>query len=183
MRRLLGLWALAACHAAKPEPRLAAGECAPSNDTLPASATAAPLAGEFRLHLAATAGPKQGARQDARLSLRPMDDSLRLPPPILGILDSTTRHPLMGVTEVDPSAVGGVATGDLGSTRPTAPGVLVLERHPARPAAPAEITLRLGADANRRGVLRYDGGYFALTVVESTPRDSPGPGPAGPPVG
>ena len=26
--------------------------------------------------------------------------------------------------------------------------------------------LRLGADANRRGVVRFDGGYFALTVRE-----------------
>jgi hypothetical protein len=168
---VFGLVVAGACHAAKPEPRLGTAECTPSSgDTLPASATAAPLAGEFRLHLVATAGSRKDARQDARLSLRPMDDSLRTPPLILGIRDTTTRHPLLGVTEVDPAALGGVPTGDLTSTRPTAPGVLVIERHPVRPGAPAEITLRLGADANRRGVVRYDGGFFALTVrrIDST---------------
>jgi len=172
--RLLILSLAMACHSARPEiqpqdspsadARSTAGDCAPSTERLPSDATADGLAGEYRVRIVATAGAKTGAAQDARLLLRPVDDSLRRPSTVLGLRDSTTRLPLSGSIELDPAAVGAARTGDLLSLDPLAPGVLVLERHPIRPDAPAEIMLRLGSDANRRGVVRYDGGYFALTV-------------------
>jgi hypothetical protein len=93
-----------------------------------------------------------------------MDDSLMAPPPLLGIRDTTTRYPVAGSADLDPAAIGATRTGDLGSLNPLAPGVLVIERHPPRADAPAEILLRLGAEANRRGVVRFDGGYFVLTI-------------------
>ena len=83
---------------------------------------------------------------------------------VLGVRDTTTSHPLAGTSDLDPTALGGVRTGDLTTDDPEAPGVLVIERHPAHEDAAAEIMLRLGSDANRLGVVRYDGGYFALTV-------------------
>jgi hypothetical protein len=172
--RLMILSIAMACHSARPEIQpqdsrsadalSTAGDCAPSTERLPSDATADRLAGEYRVRVVATAGAKTGARQDARLLLRPVDDSLRRPSTVLGLRDSTTRLPLSGSIELDPAAVGAARTGDLLSLDPLAPGVLVLERHPVRPDAPAEIILRLGSDANRRGVVRYDGGYFALTV-------------------
>ena len=121
--------------------------------------------GEYHVRFVATAGPKQGATEDGRVTLRPMDDSLVAAPPVLGIRDSTTRHPLVGSAQIDVDALGATRTGELASADMHAPGVLVIERHPIQPAARAEIMLRLGAEANRRGIVRYDGGYFALKVL------------------
>jgi hypothetical protein len=168
----MALLAVAACHSpaptTKPATKAAADTCvAPSSD-LPRSAIAARLAGEYRLHLVPTAGPRSAEAVNAHLRLAPLADSLQVPPPMLGVQDTTTRYPLAGSTDLDPALVGGVGTGDNASTDPTAPGVLVIERHPGADA-PASIMLRLGALANRRGLQRFDGGYFALTVRRVDP--------------
>ncbi len=73
--------------------------------------------------------------------------------------DSST--PLYGFTDIDPESVGAHRVGDPGSRDPSAPGVLVLERvEYGRPI----ITLRLGSDANRQDLVRYDGEYAVLSV-------------------
>jgi hypothetical protein len=166
--RLATLLAVGACHSATPATNPAANPatdtCAAPTGELPPSATGARLAGEYRLRLVPTAGPRSGEAVNANLRLAPLADSLQVPPPMLGVQDTTTRYPLAGSTDLDPALVGGVGTGDNGSTDPTAPGVLVIERHPGATGAPASIMLRLGALANRRGLARFDGGYFALTV-------------------
>lgn len=167
MRRVTGIGLLltvAACHSASPAAKPAADSCSAPAGELPRAATAADLGGEYRLRLVATSGPRSGTTADARLRLAPLPDSLQAAPPILGIRDTTTRYPLGGTVDLDPDAVGAVRTGDLGSTDPAAPGVLVIERRPIAPDAPPSVMLRLGADANRRGIVRFDGGYFALTV-------------------
>jgi hypothetical protein len=165
--RLVALLAVGACHSAAPETNRAASPatdtCAATTGELPDSATRAG-AGEYRLRLVATAGPRSGKAVDAHLRLAPLADSLRVPPPMLGVQDTATHYPLAGSTDLDPALVGGVSTGDNASTDPTAPGVLVIERHPDAADAPTRVMLRLGALANRRGVARFDGGYFALTV-------------------
>jgi hypothetical protein len=169
--RLLALLAIGACHApapaarpgAEPATKPAADSCAAPTGELPPSATAARLGGEYRLRLVTTAGARSGEAVDALLRLAPLADSLQVPAPMLGVQDTTTRYPLAGSTDLDPAIVGGVATGDNASTDPAAPGVLVIERHPVAAGAPG-IMLRLGALANRRGLARFDGGYFALTV-------------------
>jgi hypothetical protein len=176
-RRLVALLAFAACHsrapATKPATKSAAEPAAdtcaaPSSDLpqssgLPSSATGARLAGEYRLRLVATAGPHSGEAVNAHLRLAPLAESLQVPPPMLGVQDTTTRYPLAGSTDLDPALVGGVGTGDNASTDPTTPGVLVIERHRGADG-PTSLMLRLGALANRRGLQRFDGGYFALTV-------------------
>ncbi|KPK65214.1 MAG: hypothetical protein AMS21_05335 [Gemmatimonas sp. SG8_38_2] len=53
--------------------------------------------------------------------------------------------------------VGGPRLGASTSRDPRAPGVLVVEQG-------GQIVMRLGSEANRRGELRFDGGYFALWV-------------------
>lgn len=73
--------------------------------------------------------------------------------------------PLFGSTDVDVEAVGAVRVGNLSSQEPASPGVLVIE---SETGASPSILLRLGSDANRRDLVRFDGGYAVLTVVEVT---------------
>jgi hypothetical protein len=171
--RVVALLAVTACHSSAPAPKPAAkpaaDTCAAPSSELPDTATAARLSGEYRLRLAATAGPRSGQAVNAHLRLAPLADSLQVPPPMLGVQDTTTRFPLAGSTDLDPAAVGGVDTGDNASPDPIAPGVLVIERHPGATDAPASVMLRLGAVANRRGLTRFDGGYFALSVRRIDP--------------
>jgi hypothetical protein len=159
-----------ACHSAHPETQPMTNPCAPPSGVLPSTATAAGLAGEYRLHITATSGSNAGKWVEGGLRLRPLEDSLARVVLVLGVRDTTTTYPLVGTTDLEPADLGAVRIGELSADDPDAPGVLVIERHPARADAGAEIMLRLGADANRRGVVRYDGGYFALTVRSIGPR-------------
>jgi hypothetical protein len=153
-----------ACHQARPEAQLSADSCRPPTGTLPRTATADGLAGDYRLHITATSGSRSGRWVEGSLRLRPLSDSLARSVVVLGVRDTTTSHPLAGTADLDPAALGAVRTGNLADETDEAPGVLVIERHPVQPDAGAEIMLRMGSDANRRGVVRYDGGFFALTV-------------------
>jgi hypothetical protein len=71
--------------------------------------------------------------------------------------------PLFGSTDVNVEDVGAVRVGSLSSQDPASPGVLVIE---SETGTNPSILLRLGSDANRRDLVRFDGGYAALTVVE-----------------
>jgi len=73
--------------------------------------------------------------------------------------------PLFGSTDVNIESVGAVRVGTLSSQDPASPGVLVIESETG--AAPS-ILLRLGSDANRRDLVRFDGGYTVLNVEEIT---------------
>jgi hypothetical protein len=82
-------------------------------------------------------------------------------------VDTTVVYAAFGTTDVDLPAVGAVKVGSTTSRDPTRPGVVVLERRTTTEAGPAtQITLRLGSEANRREVTRFDGGYTALYVRE-----------------
>jgi hypothetical protein len=160
---------VAACHQARPGAGAAVKPCRPVAGSLSRSASATTLAGEYRLHLAATSGVNQGQAADAALRLRPVADSAARDIVVLGVRDTSSRAALAGTTDLDPTSVGATRTGSLTAEGADAPGVLVIERRPPRADAGTEIMLRLGADANRRGVARYDGGYFALTVTAIEP--------------
>jgi len=139
--------------------------CAPVAAELPSEATAEGLTGEYRLRLVATAGPGAGNTADGLLRLQPYEGALRHSTHPLGIPDSTTYYPLFGSVSIDLAPVGAVTAGDLQSLDPMRPGVAVVERHGGGPdAGSASITIRLGSEANRRDVLRFDGGYTALRV-------------------
>jgi hypothetical protein len=162
---LAGIILLPACHARRAAEQAGAVPCtapAPA-DSLSPSATAAVLAGEYRLHLAATSGSDSGRSVEGMLRLWPLPDSLAHVT-VLGARDTTADQPLGGSAELDREALGVLSTGDLGGSDPTAPGVLVIEHHPPRRDARPQIVLRMGSEANRRGRVRYDGGYFALMV-------------------
>ena len=129
--------------------------CVPATDGLKPGA-AEGLAGKYRLKLVATAGSRAGQAAEGSLDLRPYESSLRAVT-IGGIRDTAASYVHYGATDVDPEAVGAVRLGELGSLEPTRPGVVVVERK-------GTITLRLGSEANRRDVARFDGGFTALRV-------------------
>lgn len=160
---------VAACHQARPEAEATVQPCRPSSGSLPRTASASGLEGDYRLYLTATSGPQAGHAADGALRLRPVTDSAAREIVVLGVRDTTSRAALSGTTDLDPTVVGATRTGSLTAESDQAPGVLVIERRPPRADAGTEIVLRLGADANRRGVARYDGGYFALNVLAIEP--------------
>lgn len=152
-----------ACHSSRPQAQPTADPCSPPTGRLPPTATASGLAGEYRLHITATSGPSPGKWIDGKLRLRLVVNSRGREVVVLGVRDTTSSHPLAGSADLDAAALGAVQPGNLAAEDEEAPGVLVIERHPVGGSG-AEIILRLGSEANRRGVVRYDGGYFALTV-------------------
>jgi hypothetical protein len=126
------------------------------------------IAGEYQLRLVATSGAKVGSTVDGTLSLQPQTGRLRYRP--RPGADSSLVHPLYGSAEVDLDAVDAVQVGSISASDPAAPGVLVIERHERAGQAPrAEITLRLGSEANRQDRQRVDGGYTALKVRQVSP--------------
>jgi hypothetical protein len=119
------------------------------------------LAGRYTISVVATAGAKQGASAVGRLELMANDSAHRIMERTDGSADTTFSFPLYGTAEVDFSAVGATTPGNVGSSDPLSPGVLVIQR-------PGGVMLRLGSEANRRGVRRFDGGYTALQVQQVT---------------
>ena len=153
-------------------PRSASGaapeDCAPVTSELPAESSAEGIDGEYQLRLVATSGAKAGSTVDGTLRLQPQTGELRYRS--RPGADSSVIHTMYGAAELELAAVDAVQVGSISSTDPMAPGVLVIEQH-ARAGQPprADITLRLGSEANRRDRQRVDGGYTALRVQELGP--------------
>jgi hypothetical protein len=119
------------------------------------------LDGEYSVRLVATAGAKRGEMTEGSLQLLPQDSayrSLDLPD---GSSSSTYTLPLYGTATIDFAAVGAVTPGDPGSADPASPGVLVIQ-------SPGRVMLRIGSEANRRGVRRFDGAFTVLRVQRIT---------------
>ncbi len=73
--------------------------------------------------------------------------------------------PFYGWTDLDLAGVGAHELGDPGSRDISAPGVLVLVTSDASdPARVRSVTLRIGSQANRSDLLRFDGAFTALYV-------------------
>jgi hypothetical protein len=155
----LALAGWTSCTGRAPAPEAEA--CAPVQGELATGSRADALAGEFRLSLTATHGPRAGSTAAGTLRLRPFGDR---PPPVPAA--ERVRYPLYGATDLAPASVGAAAPGDVGSDDPAGPGVLAIEWE--RSGAQA-ITLRLGADANQGDRLRFDGASLALFVTSITP--------------
>ena len=159
IHRLGAVAVLAACGGAttgQADPQACAPVAAPASDL-----TADGLAGEYTVRLIATSGPKQDASASGRLELRAQDSAYRTTDRVDGSADTTYSFPLYGTAEVDFAALGATIPGDPGSSDPSSPGVLVIER-------PGGVMLRLGSVANRRGIRRFDGGYMVLQVQQVT---------------
>lgn len=126
--------------------------CEPSASTsLPAGASVATLAGRYRLALAATSGPGSGSRVEGELTLAPAPGEM--------------VAALVGRASVAVESVGALKLGDLGSSDPMRPGVLVFEQ---AGDGPRRILLRLGSEANRRDMQPFESGYTVLEVREMT---------------
>ena len=80
--------------------------------------------------------------------------------------DTAYAYPFFGTLDADLISIGATAPGDIGSLDPMQPGVLVIERLADTSSKPGRILLRLGSLANRRDVVRFDGGYTVLRVRE-----------------
>ncbi|MEJ2546792.1 MAG: hypothetical protein P8125_03140 [Gemmatimonadota bacterium] len=108
------------------------------------------LEGEFLLRMSADTGNQRGYETEGHLTL---------------IRRDSTNVPLSGWTTLDPAKIGAYRVGDPGSRDPAAPGVLVLTR-PGTPGAQESYTavLRLGSQANRSDIIRFDGAFTALYV-------------------
>jgi len=106
------------------------------------------LAGEYQLLLVASSGARPGASTGGSLVLAERDS--------VGV-------PFYGWTDIDLEAVGAHRLGDLSSTSPQAPGVLVLTTPGGSdPAMVRSVTLRFGSHANQADLLLFDGAYTAL---------------------
>ncbi len=164
--------------------------CEPTAGSLEADATLADRTGRYYLILVADSSKVTDSSKVADASSAATESNRTTRPAVSGLLtlrrhardvDSTDSPdssdtpdpsnstvpasdpltPLYGFTDIDPESVGAHRVGDPGSRDPSAPGVLVLERvEYGRPI----ITLRLGSDANRKDLVRYDGEYTVLSV-------------------
>lgn len=132
-------------------------DCTPVGEVEMTGVKAEDLAGEYELMLIATRGDSAGSSVSGRLWLQRNEESLRSIPSAGGGARTDASAPLYGGTEVDVTRVDGLRLGDPASSDPTHPGVLLVEQG-------EQITLRVGSEANRRDVIRFDGGYFALRV-------------------
>ncbi len=144
--------------------RVAANEnapCVPTTDTLRADASAAGLAGEYRVTIVATTGPAVGDTARGTLSLQPYAEEMQQVPGAGGAVDPNFVAPVFGALNVDITRLGAARLGALGSQDPNMPGVIVIERVVGEPKS---ILLRLGSEANRRDLQRFDGGYTVLEV-------------------
>ena len=119
------------------------------------------LAGEYTLRLVATAGPKRGSSTEGGLDLMERDGASPTRGDTDGQADTAFSFPLHGSAELDFAAVGATLPGDAASADPSGPGVLVIQR-------PTGVMLRLGSEANRQGMRRFDGGYTVLQVQQVT---------------
>lgn len=158
--RISGVILLAGCggaNAGQSDPQA----CAPVTATEASTMDASRLGGEFVVRLVASSGSKRGATTEGRLQLMPQDSAYRRLELPDGSNSTTYTLPLYGTAAVDFAAVGAVAPGDPGSADPASPGVLVIER-------PGQVMLRVGSEANRRGVRRFDGAFTVLRVQQVT---------------
>lgn len=109
------------------------------------------LSGSWRLVLVATEGSAAG---------RSVSGWLRLVPPPGGALavgGQGAAMVLIGTADIEMEQVGALRMGDTRSLDTLAPGVAVITTGPA-------VIVRIGSDSNRRDVMRFDGGYFALRL-------------------
>ena len=133
-----------------PEPSLESGVCGQASPDARSLAQVEELGGNYALVLTARSEEKSGATTRGELRLVSRDS--------IGV-------PFYGWTDIQFDEVGAYRLGDPSSTDIEAPGVLVLTSpDPAGPGKVGSVTLRIGSQANRSDILRFDGAYTALYV-------------------
>lgn len=148
----------------QPQPRtIAPLACAVILADAPASVPLAGLAGSYTVTFVAEAGSRTGRAIGGRFSLEQFDDETRAANPAARAADANTRYVLYGSAEFSPDSIGAETPGTIESALAARPGVLGVEwRTAGAQNAPWQSVIRLGADGNAGGQVRFDGAYFAL---------------------
>jgi hypothetical protein len=142
-----------------------AASCVPPAGPVANDASLEGRAGEYRLTMVEQVDRSPSRTTTGSLTLLAQVESLRQFAGSTGGSIPGVTSPLFGSTDVNVEGVGAVRMGSLLSKDPESPGVLVIE---SETGASPSILMRLGSDANRRDLVRFDGGYAVLTVVEIT---------------
>ena len=145
--------------------RAATPTCVPSEGPLAVDASLEGRAGEYRLMMVEEVDGTATRTAEGSLLLLDQVDSLREFAGGAGGSIPGVSSPLFGSTDVNVEGVGAVRVGSLSSEDPASPGVLVIESETGQSQS---ILLRFGSDANRRTLVRFDGGYTVLEVVAIT---------------
>ena len=136
-----------------PEPSLESGVCGQASPDARSLAGVEDLGGDYAIVLTARSGEKSGETTHGKLTLVSRD---------------STGVPFYGWTDLQLDEIGAHGLGDPSSTDIAAPGVLVLTSpdtaDPASPGQVGSVTLRIGSQANRSDIIRFDGAYTALYV-------------------
>ncbi len=156
--------AAVACRAAPPRGPEAVG-CEPASGTLEAGARWGDAPGTYAITMVATAGPRSGRR--ARGELRLVTQRVELQVVATARGTGAVRQPAIGSLELPLADVGAESVGDPRSADPLSPGVGLYVQWNTDSTVAAAV-LRVGADANRRDEIRFDGGYTALHVRRFT---------------
>ena len=122
-------------------------------------------AGEYHLTMVEQVDGSPSRTTEGSLTLLTQVESLRQFAGSAGGSIPGVTFPLFGSTDMNVEGVGAVRVGSLSSEDPESLGVLVIE---SETGTGPSILLRLGSDANRRNLVRFDGGYTVLNVVEIT---------------
>ncbi len=147
---VVGLGIAGCANNQPPEPSLESGVCGQASPDARSLARVGNLGGDYALLLSARSGEKAGATTRGELRLVSRD---------------STGVPFYGWTDLPFAEVGAYRLGDPSSTDSSAPGVLVLTSpDPASPGQVGAVTLRIGSQANRSDIIRFDGAYTALYV-------------------
>lgn len=144
-------------------PRNAASgdECLPVEGRLTAAVPWDSLPGRWRLTLVAATGPKAGSRVEGTMTLQARDPAVRrMESPGTTVI----TVPIFGTTDVALEEVGAVRIGNVQSADSSQPGLAIwVSEVPDRSVS---AVLRIGQEALRTDIVRFDGGYTALFLQE-----------------
>jgi hypothetical protein len=143
--------------------------CLPAVGLLEADASLEGWTGEYLLTMVEKVDTSQSRSVEGSLTLLPQSEDLRQFSGSAGGSIPGVNSPLYGSTDIRLEGVGAVRVGDLSSVNTEAPGVLVIE---SRTDVGPTILLRFGSDANRRELLRFDGGFTVCPWLKSRTKRS-----------
>jgi hypothetical protein len=149
-----------------PEAAVVAGTtCSAATGSLAAGASLRGRAGDYSLTMVGGAQGSAGAASSVQGGLTLLEQSaeMRVFQGADGSAIPGVVSPLYGTTDIQVQEVGALRIGSLLTGDPSAPGVLVIESQTAQGPS---ILLRFGADANRRDLGLFDGGFTVLELHE-----------------
>ncbi|GIW53443.1 MAG: hypothetical protein KatS3mg081_2798 [Gemmatimonadales bacterium] len=134
----------------------AAFNCAPVSTGERAPASASELAGRYELTMVATSGPLGERRAVGVLSLAAPEQALAE-----RAAANSVPVVLAGTAQLPVDSLGAANTGDLASTDPMKPGVVVLDQ----PGTSPRFLIRLGSESNRQDQQPFEAAYLVLEVA------------------